>query len=830
MAGGESYGGITVPEGDPGALEASAGRLVATAGMLDSISGSLRGVLGGLSWFGPASAAHTGLTGAQSTMATTASGSLIQKAAVINDYALVLEAAQRQAKKAIERAKDADRRIKEAEADIDQAITDQGTANARIIAAQAAQSRVFSSVVDFAFGDTAAAAAVDAAAAEEADARRDLEAAQERERIARRRLDEAEKDREEAQKDGDKAELAVKLARTGLIAAAQGAGLLPTQPGGPADPAFAAAAGIRLEPPKPPPKDEGNWFERRLDDVGDAASWTWDQTKQVPGGFWEGTKGIGEGAYFLYQLNPTNLTNWRDPGAMIDRYKQLGETGQYAYENPGEFGKALINYEDLENGRYGEWLGNLGPDAVVAVATGGTGAVVTREHAGDEGDGQAHRRRARLRPRDRHPEPSMPTQRYRDEKTVAAQRRRRRRRSRSAASLHGAGAGARAGWASTPICSRATPARDVASGMKSTPATTCRPPVGPHAAPTGYYYGTHAELRLLIDEPKVPVGVTRHPCTQNCDPGIQRSPRAQGGHRGPLARGPDAVPRRRRGRSRPSRPSDFTGVNSRGRGAVGRRRAAPPRPARRRAVRERRRSRDEDALAALGGGARRLARAAGAPPPARGVWAVDAAVRAGRAGRRAAAARGAARGRRPARAAGLGAGVPGRPPPARRSSTRSCATLRSGGRRTSVIGRGRAAANDVEQLAVEPGRAARRSTPAWQRCISAAEAWRRRPRSRPLPAGHARTTTSTSRSSRRWPRGRWPSDDPDGTPRVLALVRHRGVPGGVRCRRVKLFRGTPTNGLEFEIAVPGGDQRATATSRARTSCSPSASSATRPRR
>ena len=291
MAGGESYGGITVPEGDPGALEASAGRLVATAGMLDSISGSLQGVLGGLSWFGPASAAHTGLTGAQSLMATTASGSLIQKAAVINDYALVLEAAQRQAKKAIERAKDADRRIKEAEADIDQAITDQGTANARIIAAQAAQSRVFSSVVDFAFGDTAAAAAVDAAAAEEADARRDLEAAQERERIARRRLEEAEKDREEAQKDGDKAELAVKLARTGLIAAAQGAGLLPTQPGGPADPAFAAAAGIRLEPPKPPPKDEGNWFERRLDDVGDAATWTWDQAQQVPGGVWEGRRG-----------------------------------------------------------------------------------------------------------------------------------------------------------------------------------------------------------------------------------------------------------------------------------------------------------------------------------------------------------------------------------------------------------------------------------------------------------------------------------------------------------------------------------------------------------
>ena len=269
-------------------------------------------------------------------MATTASGSLIQKAAVINDYALVLEAAQRQAKKAIERAKDADRRIKEAEGRHRPGDHRPGHRQ------RPDHRRPGGPVARLQLGGRlrvrrpAAAAAVDAAAAEEADARRDLEAAQERERIARRRLEEAEKDREDAQKDGDKAELAVELARTGLIAAAQGAGLLPTQPGGPADPAFAAAAGIRLEPPKPPPKDEGNWFERRLDDVGDAASWTWDQTKQVPGGFWEGTKGIGEGAYFLYQLNPTNLHELARPGrddrplqaARGDRQVRLREPGR----------------------------------------------------------------------------------------------------------------------------------------------------------------------------------------------------------------------------------------------------------------------------------------------------------------------------------------------------------------------------------------------------------------------------------------------------------------------------------------------------------------------
>ena len=566
MAGGESYGGITVPEGDPGALEASAGRLVATAGMLDSISSSLNGVLGGLSWFGPANAAHAGLTGAQSLMATTASGSLVQKAAVINDYALVLEAAQRQAKKAIERVRDADRRIKETEADIDQAITDQGTANARIIAAQAAQSRNFSSVVDLAFGDSAAAAAVDAAAAEEADARRDLEAAQERERVARRRLQEAEDDREDAQKDGDQAEEAVAIARTGLVAAAQGAGLLPTQPGGPADPAFAAAAGIRLEPPKPPPKDEGNWFERRLDDVGDAASWTWDQAKQVPGGVWEGTKGIGEGAYFLYQLNPSNPTNWRDPGAMIDRYEQLGETGRYAYENPGEFGKALINYEDLEAGRYGEWIGNFGPDAVVAVATGGTGAVVTRgTKVMKATDKLTDATRAYDRAVDM--QSRMPLKKYREEKTVAAQA-----GDDGAVSISGDDIGLhrkvmdRIG--EDPSLLKEQTSAQMGREMDEVAGHTMAPHNFDPPKPDGYIHGTHAELRLLVDDPKVPVGVTRNPCVENCDPGIQRL--AASVKEDIVVRSPEgATLYRGDGKVIPDpRPEQFSGVNSRWPGAL----------------------------------------------------------------------------------------------------------------------------------------------------------------------------------------------------------------------------------------------------------------------
>ena len=331
-------------------------------------------MLGGLSWFGPASAAHSGLTSAQGLMASTASGSLIQQAAVINDYALILESAQRQARRAIERAKDADERIREAKEDIRQAVDDQAAATARITAAQAAQARFVTSVIDLALGDAAEAAAADMAAAEEADARRDLQAAEERERRARRRLEHAEEDRREAQKDGEDAAEAVALARVGLVAAARARACC--------RPARrlrrSSLSGGRWNSPralKPPPGGGrpqllGAAARRRRQ----RCPWTWDQARQVPGGVWEGTKGIYEGGKFLYELNPTNAQNLMNPGRTLERYQQLAETGKYAWENPGEFGKTLINWEDLEAGRYGEWAGNLVPDAILAVATGGAGA------------------------------------------------------------------------------------------------------------------------------------------------------------------------------------------------------------------------------------------------------------------------------------------------------------------------------------------------------------------------------------------------------------------------------------------------------------------------
>lgn len=566
MAGGESYGGITVPKGDPGALEASAGRLVSTAGMLQSVSGHLTGVLGALAWFGPASAQHSFLTGTQTLMADTGATALIQQASVINGFAQVLEAAQRQAERAIERAKDADERIKQAKEDIQQAVDDQAAANLRIVAAQAAQSRVFSSAVDLLSGSAAAVA--DWAAAEEADARRDLHAAEERERQARRRLERAEEDRREAQQDGLDAEEAVSIARVSLIAAAQGAGLLPTAPGGPANPAFAAAAGITLpKPPEPKEEDEGSWLERRLDDVGNAASWTWDQAKQVPGGAWEGVKGMYEGGKFLMELNPTNPWNWRDPGAMIDRYEQLGQAGQFAWEHPGEFGKALINYEDLAAGRYGEWAGNLLPDAIAAVATGGAGAVVTRGtrvvRATDKltDAARAYDRAADIQRR-------MPTQKYRDDKTIAAQA-----GDDGGISISGEGMAEHERMlrriGEDPDLLKRQGSEEMRTRMwdeagHRTPGHGLDIP----PRPEGWYHGTHAELRLLIDDPKVPVGVTRNPCPENCDPGIQNL--AASLEQDIVVHSPDG-PTLYRGDGKvipDPNPEQFSGVNSRWPGAL----------------------------------------------------------------------------------------------------------------------------------------------------------------------------------------------------------------------------------------------------------------------
>lgn len=386
MSAGDSYGGIEVPQGDPDALRGAANQVRGSAGMLEAASAQLESMLGGLGWRGPASIAHAGLTSTQAGMARVGVAALEGQATVISDYAETLEAAQRRADQAIEDARDADRRIRIAEREIEQAEADQRSAQTRIETARAAKAaadnRVAAGIIDVLAADAGAAAEASAAAEREiADAQRDLEDAQRRERRARRDLEQAREDRREAQRRGQEAAESVEIARHGLVAAAQSVGFLPTQPGGPGNPAFATAAGIALPPPPPPPKpaeEDRPWYEDAAGGIASVASWTWDQAKQVPGGAVEGVTGIYEGGKFLYEAAPTpqNLLFERD--RLQERWSQLGDAGEFAWNNPGEFGKQLINYEDLAAGRYGEWLGNLAPDAVLAVTTAGAGTAASR--------------------------------------------------------------------------------------------------------------------------------------------------------------------------------------------------------------------------------------------------------------------------------------------------------------------------------------------------------------------------------------------------------------------------------------------------------------------
>lgn len=117
------------------------------------------------------------------------------------------------------------------------------------------------------------------------------------------------------------------------------------------------------------PEDDRAWYEK-------APGWLGDQAVGVAKGFGEGVVGIGEGGLMLYRMSPTNALLDRDS---FDRqWADTGRAAEFAWQNPGEFGKAVVNWEDLAAGRYGEWVGGFGPDAVLAVGTAGVGTAATR--------------------------------------------------------------------------------------------------------------------------------------------------------------------------------------------------------------------------------------------------------------------------------------------------------------------------------------------------------------------------------------------------------------------------------------------------------------------
>lgn len=225
---GDSYQGITVPDGDPAALENVANDFGSLAGATSTLSTRLRsapGQLGG--WQGPASLAFTGISFLSAASASASSQNFAIAAREAQRYSDDLRAAKEETRQAIEDARQAQARIDRAEREIEQAQERRGEAALRYAAAFGQL------LLPDLTGASASSAQNDLARAQQ-----DMDAADDQERRARLELADAREDLERAKRRGERA--ATDAENAALAAsnafAAVGAGL-PGEtpvPGGPA--------------------------------------------------------------------------------------------------------------------------------------------------------------------------------------------------------------------------------------------------------------------------------------------------------------------------------------------------------------------------------------------------------------------------------------------------------------------------------------------------------------------------------------------------------------------------------------------------------------------
>jgi hypothetical protein len=354
---GDSFEGITVPQGDPDALRTSALQLQGVSLQLEDQAGRLRSMPSFMGpWAGPGSSAFAQLTGVQSADVGRTGTAMFMASLTVSETADTLEDAQRAAQKAIDRARKARHEIDRAKEDIRQAVADQGAARDRMAMAALARS-----AAQLTAGDPlmdpggVAAAAADAADREYRAAEHDLHAAEGREHRARVRLKDAEDDLEQARKDGADAAQDAEDAALVLQMALR---TLPTgaldTPGAPAYATMADDAGVprpvvrnvpieQMEPPK------GWWGPFK----------TIYKIGRGEVSVLHGTYQIGKGAY----EHPDEI-----PGA-------LWNTGKNLATHPIASGKAIIGYDELAHGRYADWVGQMG---IGALAGGGFGEGAAR--------------------------------------------------------------------------------------------------------------------------------------------------------------------------------------------------------------------------------------------------------------------------------------------------------------------------------------------------------------------------------------------------------------------------------------------------------------------
>ena len=344
-----SVAGIALPEGDPGAAADAAAGLRSAAGGFESTGGiTQRAVAGTPSWDGMASFSFRDRCAGYQDAAAAAETACAQAAGVLGRYGQRLEEGRERVRRLQERAQECLERIRLAEARAADA------ADRAAFASHMAYQSTLGSPADA--GATAAAfrAQADEAWLENAAAESDAQAAR----------DELERLRQAAE---DERELVLEAGRVAAGMVASAAAGLP----------MVAVPGSAAPAPAPEEAEEDKpWWEDAAGALGDAATWTGGQIVGFGKGVGEGVVGIGEGGLMLYRLSAVNAVI--DPESHEREWDNVTNAAEFAWNNPGEFAKAVANWEDLSQGRYGEWLGNLGPDAVLAVTTAGAGTAATR--------------------------------------------------------------------------------------------------------------------------------------------------------------------------------------------------------------------------------------------------------------------------------------------------------------------------------------------------------------------------------------------------------------------------------------------------------------------
>jgi A nuclease of the HNH/ENDO VII superfamily with conserved WHH len=344
----DEFQGMAVPEGAPdGLAQAATGfaSVAASTAVAATRLDSMPAQTG--SWIGQASVAHASMCMTNASAARQAGEAATIVTLAAERYAKDLQVARRRARIAIRDAREAQERIDRAKEQIADAQGRAADASRRI---EWANHALMASSMG---GEPSPVAEAELAAAG-----RDLDKAQEDEQRARRQLERAEDDLDQAKQRWREADQDAKdAAKAAAGGFAQAAAMLPNF--------------VTPPPPPPPPEPEEDkpWWQ-------DAAGWTGDQFVGFGKGAWEGVKGIGSAGAMIYRASPVNALVNTD--SFTNQWNQLGQGAKYAWDNPGEFAKQVVNAEDLANGRIGEWLGGLAPDAALAAVTAGSGVAVTR--------------------------------------------------------------------------------------------------------------------------------------------------------------------------------------------------------------------------------------------------------------------------------------------------------------------------------------------------------------------------------------------------------------------------------------------------------------------